>query len=720
MSEDMLDESSILIVPYFTSKSSERQEELNFCLEQNIRCSAFSKVVLLVDDGSVPEISSSKLEIVATKGRPTYRSWIDVSRTFGKNQISVLANSDIFFNKTAWLFREALQQPAALVALTRYEKIGTELLPHPNPHWSQDVWAIRNAHEMPEALYARLRIPLGVPRCDNKIAYLFKIHGWRIINPFKHIIVGHAHETQIRTYDKKRDTNVLGGVAYVYPSAGLTADSDLDFDVWSINCSQVQSVKLNRSLEASLKESTLPHSESGSLIKSIAPKKRRRVHLFRDASRYVRKNVKNSIERLQRPSIATNFETTVPPLAHLFRDTSRYVRKNVKNSVELLQKPSIAADPETVLSPLVALDFPVKERPGSKKDFYFWQYPCATEKQAYENHLELPIGSNFEKEARIVNTYLGLPWATFIDKNAHIAGLIRQVRAEIDNRRNTAAKFGYELRVHSVCQHYAWHRLKSSIIASGVTDLHLSHCVALTETTVDGRKFRIHSWPLFATNIENPLRSIGMQIAVPAERKQYIASFIGAYMPHYRSDVRLALQRVVAEDGGSDVILEVNDLWHFNNAVYVEQVQGTQLAVNTKLDDLAAAARYNHILSESVFSLCPEGAGPNSLRLWESLAVGSIPVVISDDWVPPILHGTSVDLKDACIFISSRDIETLLPTLRNMDKQEIMDRQRACLDCYLGIKRKLAFGLPLRPSVEGINSESDFLGVDIGATSLTR
>ena len=82
-----------------------------------------------------------------------------------------------------------------------------------------------------------------------------------------------------------------------------------------------------------------------------------------------------------------------------------------------------------------------------------------------------------------------------------------------------------------------------------------------------------------------------MQIAVPAERKQYIASFIGAYMPHYRSDVRLALQRVVAEDGGSDVILEVNDLWHFNNAVYVEQVQGTQLAVNTKLDDLATCRK---------------------------------------------------------------------------------------------------------------------------------
>ena len=28
--------------------------------------------------------------------------------------------------------------------------------------------------------------------------------------------------------------------------------------------------------------------------------------------------------------------------------------------------------------------------------------------------------------------------------------------------------------------------------------------------------------------------------------------------------------------------------------------------------------------------MCPSGSGPNSIRFWESLAVGSIPVLLSD------------------------------------------------------------------------------------------
>jgi hypothetical protein len=39
---------------------------------------------------------------------------------------------------------------------------------------------------------------------------------------------------------------------------------------------------------------------------------------------------------------------------------------------------------------------------------------------------------------------------------------------------------------------------------------------------------------------------------------------------------------------------------------------------------------YNDILIKSRYSLCPSGSGPNSIRFWESLAVGSIPVLLAD------------------------------------------------------------------------------------------
>ena len=46
-------------------------------------------------------------------------------------------------------------------------------------------------------------------------------------------------------------------------------------------------------------------------------------------------------------------------------------------------------------------------------------------------------------------------------------------------------------------------------------------------------------------------------------------------------------------------------------------------------------ARFQEILMRSRFVLCPRGRGTSSMRLYETLAAGRVPVIISDDWVPP-------------------------------------------------------------------------------------
>lgn len=48
-----------------------------------------------------------------------------------------------------------------------------------------------------------------------------------------------------------------------------------------------------------------------------------------------------------------------------------------------------------------------------------------------------------------------------------------------------------------------------------------------------------------------------------------------------------------------------------------------------------AQERYVDVLGRSKFVLCPRGAGTSSIRLFEALAAGRVPVVISDEWVPP-------------------------------------------------------------------------------------
>ena len=45
--------------------------------------------------------------------------------------------------------------------------------------------------------------------------------------------------------------------------------------------------------------------------------------------------------------------------------------------------------------------------------------------------------------------------------------------------------------------------------------------------------------------------------------------------------------------------------------------------------------KFQQIMSESYFSICPRGYGPTSFRLYESIAAGVVPVYISDSHFLP-------------------------------------------------------------------------------------
>ena len=46
--------------------------------------------------------------------------------------------------------------------------------------------------------------------------------------------------------------------------------------------------------------------------------------------------------------------------------------------------------------------------------------------------------------------------------------------------------------------------------------------------------------------------------------------------------------------------------------------------------------RFRDVLQASKFILCPRGQGTSSIRLYETLASGRVPVILADDWVAPI------------------------------------------------------------------------------------
>ena len=78
------------------------------------------------------------------------------------------------------------------------------------------------------------------------------------------------------------------------------------------------------------------------------------------------------------------------------------------------------------------------------------------------------------------------------------------------------------------------------------------------------------------------------------------------------------------------------DSWHYEKVVYQKQVIGSAKEVeNENLINESATEEFLKILKQSTFSLCPSGSGPNSIRLWESIGTGAIPVILSDTWAPP-------------------------------------------------------------------------------------
>lgn len=64
-----------------------------------------------------------------------------------------------------------------------------------------------------------------------------------------------------------------------------------------------------------------------------------------------------------------------------------------------------------------------------------------------------------------------------------------------------------------------------------------------------------------------------------------------------------------------------------------QRIQVRQMTQRERLD---YDRRYAELTKASKFVLCPRGLSPSSIRLFETMRMGRVPVILSDAWVPPI------------------------------------------------------------------------------------
>ncbi len=95
---------------------------------------------------------------------------------------------------------------------------------------------------------------------------------------------------------------------------------------------------------------------------------------------------------------------------------------------------------------------------------------------------------------------------------------------------------------------------------------------------------------------------------------------------------------------------------------------------------------YEQILSRSRFSLCPRGSNPNSVRFWESLAAGAIPVLISDNYKLPEWDwdNTIIRIKESDLLtLDYSELEKIISNTEDEDK-----RRANCLKAYEHFKHE--------------------------------
>ena len=126
----------------------------------------------------------------------------------------------------------------------------------------------------------------------------------------------------------------------------------------------------------------------------------------------------------------------------------------------------------------------------------------------------------------------------------------------------------------------------------------------------------MEGWHFPFLNVRFPNRQIQLSTQEGSRERDFLGSFIG-YPSH---TLRLKLAKKFGHF--PDMSIKVSKEYH-------------HFEMNMDMESETPQKRYVDMLRNSHFSLCPRGRGPSSMRLYDSMRFGVVPVIISDAWVKP-------------------------------------------------------------------------------------
>mgnify|MGYP003111961291 CR=1 FL=1 len=201
--------------------------------------------------------------------------------------------------------------------------------------------------------------------------------------------------------------------------------------------------------------------------------------------------------------------------------------------------------------------------------------PVKTEEMIY-NQLH-----KFKDSIKTDYTYVAFPLAFSINNNGlpYTQNIINNICAQNQNK-----------KIFFVCQHILVNKLffpNNSLVFTPHATILDSHIPI----------------PHYACNYD-------LKYAKPWAERKYDYSFVGSFRTHpVRERVYDFLKNkkncFILDTGG----------WHFESDIKKQEDN---------------AQKYIEVLGNTRYSLCPRGTGPSTIRIWESMAMGSKPAILSD------------------------------------------------------------------------------------------
>jgi hypothetical protein len=121
---------------------------------------------------------------------------------------------------------------------------------------------------------------------------------------------------------------------------------------------------------------------------------------------------------------------------------------------------------------------------------------------------------------------------------------------------------------------------------------------------------------------------------------EFLFSFLGRVATH---SVRRKIRKL---DGGSTPCLDI--------------AEGPQ-----RFPCFDYSKTYAQLLERSKFVLCPRGFGPSSIRMFEAMSFGRVPVIVSDAWQPP----PDIPWQEFSVVIPERRVSDLPVVLERLESK---------------------------------------------------